>query len=106
MKSSSLPTDPDRAFADFFRAQVPAPWPACPVPAAAKAVPATDSPWSSRHALAASVALLLGLGLAFSGSLAPPRQPATHGDLTGGATADGKDLLKHADPMKNLPTMP
>ncbi len=105
MASTPLSPDADRAFADFFRGQVPQPWPACPTPATAKPAPASEGAWGSRFALAASVALLLGLGFAFNGGVAPnAKTPA--GNLTNGATADGKGLLKHADPMKDFPMMP
>ena len=104
--TNSLPDNVDRAFAEFFRGQVPSPWPQCPVPAAAKPAPTGDAPWSSRFALAASVALLLGLGLAFTSGTVPNSKPAPNGNLTGGATADGKGLLKNLDPMKELPPMP
>lgn len=104
--TTSLPDDADRAFAEFFCGQVPAPWPQCPVPAAAKPAPASDAPWSSRFALAASVALLLGLGFAFTSGIAPSAKPNTNGNLVNGATANGKDLLKNLDPMKDLPPMP
>lgn len=103
--TTSPPDSVDRAFAEFFRSQLPAPLPSCPVPAAAKPVPANESIWSSRFALAASVALLLGLGFAFTAGIAPTK-PSANGNLTNGATADGKDLLKNLDPMKDLPPMP
>lgn len=106
MASSPLPPDADRAFAEFFRGQVPNPWPACPVPASAKPVPASEGAWGSRFALAASVALLLGLGFAFTGGLASNAKLPAGGNLMNGATADGKGLLKHADPMKDFPMMP
>lgn len=106
--TTSPPDNADRAFADFFRGHVPSPWPQCPVPAvpATQARPTGDHSWASRAALAASVALLLGLGFALTSGIAPNAKPAPNGNLTGGATADGKGLLKNLDPMKELPPMP
>ena len=106
MTTTPLPDPAELAFAEFFREHVPHPWPACPVPVTTKADPLPDHSRGSRFALAASVALLLGLGFAFTGGLGSAPPPKTGHHLSGGATADGKSLLKHADPIPDLPKMP
>lgn len=122
---SQLPTSPDRlddadrALSAFFKGQLPSTWPACRATAAtvpaAKVPPAADSGWSSRAALVASVALLLGLGSHFAAGpgAAPTPQAGPNGTLLHGATANGGGLLKSAmpaekpaDPMKDFPKIP
>ncbi|QEL16983.1 hypothetical protein [Limnoglobus roseus] len=118
--SPTVPDDLDRTLSDFFKGQLPSTWPACrataPVEAAANvpAKSAGDVPWTSRTALAASVALVLGLGFfVSSGATNSGRPTGANGSLLSGATANGAGLLKAAgpaekadDPMKNIPTMP
>lgn len=114
--SPDVPDDIDRALSDFFKGQLPATWPACRAVAAVQPAPAKqpdrDSSWSSRAALVASVALLLGLGFYFSSGTNPGPNPqaASSDKIMNGATANGSGLLnsatpakKHADPMKDFP---
>lgn len=82
----------DRAFGDFFQAQMPHPWPAAPAtpaarPATRPAVP--DGSARARWTLAASVALLVGGGWLLSGGPQPSRPSA-------GKTAAGPDILNEA----------
>lgn len=108
------PDDLDRTLSDYFKGQLPAPWPACRATAAAEPprAAAGDGLWTSRTALAASVALVLGLGFYFSGGVSPnaPRPTGANGNLLSGATANGAGLMKAVDKaddrMKNIPAMP
>jgi len=99
------PTDPDdldKAFAAFFKKQVPWPWPSARVESLA--VPSTlrtasSGSFRSRVTLAASVAALLGLGLYLSSGQHRASQPAAKGELPEsgllkGAEASGKGLTK------------
>jgi hypothetical protein len=72
--------DLDALLGAFFKAQVPAPWPAFRAPAKTRLLPPWSEPdsrarpaWGSRLALAAAVALLL------AGAWLWPRPPATSG---------------------------
>ena len=96
----------DRLLADFYRNEMPHPWPGPPAAIAEPAGPArerTDAGRRSRYTLAASVALLLGFGVYLSS--ATPGGPAPHAG--GGpnpikvedAKANGKNLLDNANPM-------
>lgn len=94
----------DRHFAAYFRSRMPEPWPDCPVPDGTDpARPARrDGLMTGRLTLAASVAALLGLGLA----IAPDTQPRAGGPVAGPnepklldkARADGKGLLNATTP--------
>lgn len=99
MNRSSPPTpdDLDRVFSQYFKAQMPARWPAPPIPVhTAPAVPpARGGSWRTRLTLAGSIAALLVLGFAVSyGPANAPTQPR-NGEYIGGSTADGKKLDKH-----------
>ncbi|MBO0699828.1 MAG: hypothetical protein J2P46_15630 [Zavarzinella sp.] len=97
----------DRLLTAYFRAQMPAKWPAAPVPSGGISPPArqnavpTDPTAKSRWALAASVALLIGSCWYLSEKATDGhRRPDTN--LTG-TTAD----VKHAkDAGKEKPKMP
>lgn len=116
--SPDAPDAIDRAFSDYFKGQLPNTWPACRATApveAAKPIPDRDTTWASRATLVASVALLLGVGVYFSGNVGPvgTTPPTPGGSLLPGATANGKELLnsvppsgKLDDPMKGIPPMP
>ncbi len=98
------PDDLDRAFSQYFRAQVPAKWPAPPIPA--DAAPArTAGPWRVRATLGASVAALLAIGFAVSygPAIGKPGKPGSGFDETG--VADGDKLKKHMQdpPMEMMP---
>lgn len=95
------PDDLDRAFADFFGAQMPRPWPAAPaVASVASAKTATDPSRRARWTLAASVALVLGAGWLLSGGSPtggrPNAKPGPAGvaDPFAGSTATMPDALK------------
>lgn len=93
------PADPlDRLLADFFQSQLKQPWP--PAPATPSTEPAAlaasrepipsrrDSSRRSRYTLAASVALLLGVGWLFSSGFAPGDRPGSNPAPTGGMLKD------------------
>jgi hypothetical protein len=75
--------DLDRALRAFLQAEMPDPWPDCPAteepPAVLPARPARLSPWRSRFALAASVALFVAGGWFLSDAFhgAGPEERAT-----------------------------
>lgn len=107
MNRSSPPPSPDdldRAFSQFFRAQMPAKWPAAPIPADAAPARAAGS-WRVRLTLGASVAALLALGFAVSygPAIGKPSKPGNGFDETG--VADGDKLKKHLQdpPMEMMP---
>jgi len=110
--SGHPPDGYDRLFSDFFKNEMPHPWPG--PRAVAVAEPArgrADAGNRSRYTLAASVAVLLGLGVYLSSG-----SPAVHpnGGQPGlkDATADGKHLLENANPKAvehnpmTIPEMP
>jgi hypothetical protein len=105
------PDDLDRAFSQYFRAQVPARWPAPPVPADVAASPAVArggaGSWRVRATLGASVAALLALGFAVSygPSVGNSNKPTGDGlDKTGTANGDKfKKLMQDPPPMDMLP---
>ena len=105
--NSNHPTRPendiDRVVGEFFRSQLPRPWPAAPKPWVEKAslsTPSARAASRSRWALAASVAVLVGGCWYLSGHLTNGRErPDTNFD----GTAD----TKHAkDAGKSLPKVP
>ena len=106
--SQPSPDDLDRAFSQFFRAQMPARWPAPPIPVDAQPSPASKAtgPWRTRLTLGASVAALLALGFAVSygpGVTAPPKGNGF--DKTGQASGDGihKHMKDDVPPMEMMP---
>jgi hypothetical protein len=103
----------DRLLSDFFKAQMPRPWPAAPAavvsePAAAVSATAPyrpaagrDSGTKSRYTLAASAVLLLGTCWALSNGFQPVDRPGpgiTTGPkvpgVVGGATASDPPALR------------
>ncbi len=108
------PDDLDRAFAAYFKKQVPTPWPAVRTDPTASAsnlhAPATRSMTGntrSRVTLAASVAALVGLGLYVSSGHRSP-QPGTNPassepGLIKDSQASGKDLLEKRPPVAPMP---
>lgn len=107
------PDDLDRAFADFFEAQMPRSWPSAPsVAPAGPARPAADPSRRARWTLAASVALVLGAGWFLSSGSPPGGRPAARpgpagvADPFAGSTATMPDALKgrpKAPPTKTQP---
>lgn len=98
----------DRLLSDFYRHEMPRPWPG---PPAATAEPSAavrrraDSGRRSRYTIAASVALLLGLGAYLSS--VTPNGPATQGSGAGRldptkTSANGQDLIKNANPKPGV----
>jgi hypothetical protein len=94
--SSGRSDDFDRVLGDFFRAEVPAPWPNAPMPVRSVHVLRQPSVFSGgRVALAASVAALLLGSWFLSGRLPSPATPGSLDDskatlpstLGGGPTA-------------------
>ena len=103
--SPNSPDRIDRLFGDFFRNEMPHPWPAPHrIPTT---VHAGDAAMRSRMALAASVAALFGLGVYLS-SATPAHSPkvATSERLLSGSTASGEELLKKAQAVPVVPSVP
>jgi len=108
--------DLDRAFAAYFKKQVPSTWPALHYePVASPSTlrtpstqPSTGS-MRSRVTLAASVAALVGLGLYISsGHRTPPANSSpvvSEPGLMKDSHADGKELMEKL-PKSNPPTAP
>ena len=85
----------DAAFARYFRAHLPAQWPAAPIPVdAAPALPARGGAWRTRMTLGAGVAAMLALGFALSYGPAANTAPKS-GDAIRNPTANGQGLHKH-----------
>lgn len=91
----------DRLLSDYFKNELPKPWPApraIAEPAAPR--PRRDAGSRSRYTLAASVAALIGLGVYLSAGTPAGQAPnAGKPDLLNKAEADGKGVLKHVNPM-------
>lgn len=94
------PDDLDRLFGNFFKSQMPKPWPAVRIPAlvepagglTARAV-GGDTAVRSRLTLAVSAALLLGGGLYLSGQMGTDPRPLGRPDGIDRATANEKGAL-------------
>jgi len=96
LSPNTPPEAVDRLLGDYFKAQMPARWPAAPRPGTkqtARSAPAVDTLTPARWALAASVALLIGGGWVVS-HFTDNGKPRNATNFDGG-TAD----LKH---MKDL----
>lgn len=92
------PDEIDRLFGTYLKAQLPQRWPDAPVSAEPANRHAADPASRSRLTLAASAAVLLGLGLYLSGGRTPPTEPnPTHppfsGKLMKDSTASGRGLF-------------
>ena len=85
----------DGILSGYFKAQLPARWPAFEPLKEPRAAPTATGGWSSRSALAASVALLLGLGFALVGTTNVPKH-SPDSDVLRSATADGNGFLNKA----------
>ncbi len=98
------PDDLDRAFSQFFRAQVPAKWPAAPIPADAAPARAAGS-WRVRLTLAASVAAMLAFGLAVSygPTVGQPTKPNGGFDQPPEANGGKLNKLLKDPPMEMMP---
>lgn len=95
------PDDVDRAFSQFFRAQMPARWPAPPIPVqAAETAPVRGGAWRNRLTLVASVAAVLALGFAvtYGPAVGQPTTPGSNGIDKNGVVGDGTGFKKHMDP--------
>jgi hypothetical protein len=106
-RTSPLPAaaDPlDRALHGYFHSQLPVEWPAAPVEVKTACAPSPTRRSTARFTLAASIALLLGLGATLSYAPQSPTAPAGSG-LLNDASADGKKLEKHIFP-DHQPTLP
>ncbi len=92
--------DADRKFSAFFKAQLPREWPQAPVAKSGGATRAASHREShnGRLTLAASVACLLGLGLALSYGPGFNRAAPPAGGLLPDSNANGKDLHDHMTP--------
>ena len=99
--------DADRKYSAFFKAQLPQEWPQAPV-AKSGVAPRAVSFRESQHGrltLAASVACLLGLGLALSYGPGFNRAAPPAGGLLQDSNANGKELHNHMTP-DNKPKLP
>ena len=101
MTPTTPPADETESlFAEYLKAQVPHPWPACRALARSEPAELSGTPGRSdrrsRLTLAASIAILLGGGLALSTGPrpepAPDQSPAAGPNLLNSATADGKAI--------------
>ena len=102
------PGDLDRLFGAYFKAQLPQQWPQAPAPKSEVAgrTPARQESHDGRVTLAASVACLLGLGLALSYGPSFQGQAGPNGDLLQNGNANGSKLQPHMAPdqQPKLPT--
>lgn len=109
MNRNTLPTDDlaemDRKFSTFFKAQLPQQWPQAPAMMAEVSHRPASQFDKGRVTLAASVACLLGLGLALSYGPTFQSNAAPNGGLLQNSNADGKGLQKHITP-ENQPKLP
>ena len=103
--SPNSPDRIDRLLGDFFRNEMPQPWPA--PRRIVTTVHVGNAAMRSRVALAASVVALFGLGVYLS-SATPAHAPkvATSERLLSGSTANGEELLKKAQAVPVAPTVP
>ena len=112
MNRNTLPHSPqppdelDRKFSAFFKAQLPQQWPQAPVGQAEVSLHRTAPQFDKgRATLAASIACLLGLGLALSYGPTFPGRATPNGGLLQNSDADGKNLQKHMAP-EHQPKLP
>jgi hypothetical protein len=100
-RSGDGPDEIDRLLGDFFRGEVPTPWPTLRAPVASPVRPRTrESLRSGRLALAASVAALLVGGWLLGGRL--PNLPPDAGSLDNSKATLPRELRPGTPP----PTMP
>jgi hypothetical protein len=106
MSQQLLPPDPvDDVLGDFFKSQMPKPWPAAPrtaEPSGLAKRPVANN--RARYTLAASVAIMLGACWYFSGASHPAErgktQPAAHpGVLEDGSAKMPDEFKKPKTPM-------
>ena len=98
------PDELDRLFGAYLKAQLPKRWPDAPVPTELANLRHAEPSSRSRLTLAASAAVLLGLGLYLSAGprrVAGPNPPGPKGDLLPASTADGGKVFKAAPTGKN-----
>ena len=95
----------DRLLSQYFQNELPQPWPDAnaivPVTPASETKPYTGL--RSRVTLAASVLILIGLGLMLPTSPRNVNEPASVGPLMQGATANGAKLLDKIVPVSTQP---
>lgn len=92
MNRTPLPSDAlDAALSDFFKSELPKPWPAAPAVAAPAVAYRPDPARRARYTLAASVAALAGAFWLLSNGAAPPAasvaKPAAGPDVLQGSSA-------------------
>jgi len=104
MNRNPAMSDLDQMLHGYFRTQLPQAWPAAPVDTrpVRTSLPVRRS--YARLTLAASIALLLGLGGVLSYAPQSPNSPGGAG-LLKDASADGKKLEKHIFP-EHQPKLP
>jgi len=95
----------DRKFSAFFKAQLPQPWPQAPIARVGIANRPASQFDKGRVTLAASIACLLGLGLALSYGPTFPGRATPNGGLLQNSDADGKNLQKRMAP-EHQPKLP
>ncbi len=95
----------DRLLSQYFQNEHPQPWPDAnaitPVTPSSETKPYTGL--RSRLTLAASVWILIGLGLMLPTSQRNANEPASVGPLMQGATANGAKLLDKIVPVSTQP---
>ena len=84
----------DRALSGYFQSQVPAQWPAAPIPAEARRESRRHS-WRNRLTLGASIAAMLALGIGLSYTPTTPSAPNEANGFLGTGTAGPGKLNKH-----------
>ena len=97
----------DRAFSTFFKAQVPANWPAVPrypqaVPSERQVVRGAGESSRARLTLAASIAVFFGLGFYLTSDRQQAAPTGTASEVNkNDAQADGSKLLPPQTPITN-----
>ena len=84
----------DRALSSFYKSQLPAQWPAVPIPAEARRETRRHS-WRNRLTLGASIAAMLALGIGLSYTPNVPSSPSESNGFFGTGTAGPGKLNKH-----------
>ncbi len=95
----------DRLLSQYFQNELPQPWPDANaiVPVTPSSETKSHTGLRSRVTLAASVLILIGLGLMLPTSPRNVNEPASVGPLMQGATANGAKLLDKIVPVSTQP---
>ncbi len=95
----------DRLLSQYFLNELPQPWPDANaiVPVTPSSETKSHTGLHSRVTLAASVLILIGLGLMLPASHRNANEPAGVGPLMKGATANGAKLLDKIVPVSTHP---